>query len=355
MWAGRGTAALLILLAAVLPAGCTRTVTGQARGGEPAPGVDSLFHGELLDYGQKLTEDEKTTLKYARALRGVDPCGFVANLKEFGDPAQFVGDFQACTASVKIAGAPGLTAVDYQYFLQDTAGSGEAFRVGDVPVYDLKDACEYQVPLMLERLPGAPKSAALQPVLSVSLYDVMSEDTPDPDCRLSREVVTAIAKQLPSGLQPRSALSAYPIKLAERDPCEILREYPGQARKVSVDLLGDPFGCDFTLQGSDIDYSLNLLSSGGDLPAEYYEQSERDGVKYFQNDDPNSDVGCHAVALVGDPLYPKDIGGGATQADSDPYYPAITVGAFSGEVSADCGQMRQILDKAVRLFANSAR
>lgn len=345
-------ATLLILLAAT---GCARTVSGQARGGEPAPGVDTLFRGDLPDYGQKLDSETQTVLRYARALRRVDPCGFVANLKDFGDPAQLVGDFPACTASIKVAGAPGLTAVDYQYLMQDMTAYDESFRVGDIPVYDLEDACEYQVPLMLERLPGAPRVPGLQPVLSVSLYDATSEYAPDPDCGLSREVVTGIAKQLPSGLTPRSALSAYPIKLAERDPCEILREYPGQARKVSVDLLGDPFGCDFSLQDSDIDYSLNLLSSGGNLPEEYYAQSERDGVRYFHDDNPNSDVGCHAVALIGDPLYPKDIGGGAVQEDDDPYYPAVAVGAFSADARPDCGQMRQILDKAVRLFANSAR
>ncbi|MEU9806918.1 hypothetical protein [Mycobacterium sp. NPDC050853] len=352
MWVRRGAAALAILLVST---GCARTVTGQARGGEPAPGADSLFEGDLSDYGQKINEREKRTLTYARALRRVDPCGFVAGLKEFGDPAQLLGDFQACTATIKVAGAPGLTAVDYRYFLQDMSGYDESFRVGDIPVYDLEDECEYQLPLMLERLPGAPKDPELQPMLSVSLYDETSENAPDPECGLSRQVVTGIAKRLPSGLQPRSALSAYPIKLAERDPCEILREYPGQAHKVSVDLLGDPFGCDFSLHDAGIDYSLNLLSSGGNLPEEYYEETEHNGVRYFHNDDPNSDVGCHAVALIGNPLYPKDIGGGARQEDEDPYYPAVTVGAFSGEERSDCGQMRELLDKAVQLFANSAR
>ncbi|SID81506.1 Uncharacterised protein [Mycobacteroides abscessus subsp. abscessus] len=218
-------AALVILLVAT---GCTRTVAGQARGGEPVPGADFFFQGEQPDYGQKLDAQEKATLIYARALRRVDPCGFASALKEYGDPGQVVGDFQMCYASVKVTGDPSLTEVSYEYSMQDKRDASAAFRVGPVPVYETGEECEYEVPLGLERLPGAPSSPPLHAMLSVSAYLYGSDEYSDPDCRVAKQVVTAIAKQLPSGLQPRSALSTYPIKLAERDPCEILREYPGR-------------------------------------------------------------------------------------------------------------------------------
>jgi hypothetical protein len=54
-------------------------------------------------------------------------------------------------------------------------------------------------------------------------------------------------------------------------------------------------------------------------------------------------------------LYPKDVGGGAANTDADAYFPAVVASAFTEEGRTDCGQMREILDKAVRLFANSAR
>ena len=351
MWVRRGMAALAILLVAT---GCTRTVTGQARGVEPGPGADSFFQGDQPDYGQKLNAQEKATLTYARALRRVDPCGFAAGLKEYGDPGQVVGDFQMCYASVKVTGAPNPTEVSYEYSMQDKHDTVAAFRVGSVPVYATGEECEYEIPLGLERLPGAPSSPALQAMLSVSAYLYGSDEHSDPDCRVGKQVVTSIAKQVPSGLQPRSALSAYPIKLAERDPCEILREYPGQAHEVSIDLLGDPFGCDFSLSDSDIDYTVQLTSSVDDFPDEYT-KSKRDGVTYFHNEDPSQPTGCHALALVGDPLYPKDIGGGAANTDADAYFPAVVASAFTGRDRKDCGHMREILDKAVRLFANSAR
>ncbi|MFA4084462.1 hypothetical protein ONA92_22445 [Mycobacteroides salmoniphilum] len=352
MWLRRGAAALAILLVAT---GCTRTVIGQARGGEPALGADSFFRGDQPDYGQKLTAGEKATLAYARALRRVDPCGFAANLKDYGDPGQVVGDFQICYASVKVTGDPSLTEVSYEYSMQDKRDTSVAFQVGSVPVYDTGSECEYEVPLGLERLPGAPASPTLQAVLTVSAYLYGSDEYSDPDCRLAKQLVTAIAKDLPTGLQPRSALSAYPIKLAERDPCEILGEYPGKAREVSVDLLGDPFGCDFALSDSDIDYSVELTSSVDDFPDEYVE-SHRDGVTYFHNEDTSTPTGCHALALVGDPLYPKDAGGGARNTDdSEAYTPAVVASGFTRDGRTNCGQMREILDKAVRLFANSAR
>lgn len=351
MWVRRGMAVLAILLAAT---GCTRTLAGQARGSEPAPGADSFFHGDQPDYGQKLSAQEKATLTYARALRRVDPCGFAAGLKEYGDPGQVVGDFQLCYASVKVTGDPGLTEVSYEYSMQDKRAAPESFRVGSVPVYETGEECEYEVPLELERLPGAPPSPTLQAVLSVSAYLYGSDEYSDPDCRLAKQVVTAIAKQLPAGLPARSALSAYPIKLAERDPCEILGEYPGKAHEVSIDLLGDPFGCDFALSDSGIDYTVQLTSSVDDFPDEYT-RSTRDGVTYFHNEDPSHLTGCHALALVGDPLYPKDIGGGAMTTDVEAYSPAVVASAFTQEGRTDCGQMREILDKAVRLFANSAR
>ncbi|AMT69333.1 hypothetical protein [Mycobacteroides immunogenum] len=344
-------AALAILLVAT---GCTRTVAGQAHGGEPAPGADSFFQGGPPDYGQKLDAQEATTLTYARALRRVDPCGFAAGLKEFGDPGQVVGDFQICYASVKVTGDPSLTEVSYEYSMQDKRGDSAAFRVGSVPVYATGDECGYEVPLGLERLPGAPSSPTLQAMMSVSAYLYGSEEYSDPDCRIARQVVTGIVKQLPSGLQPRSALSAYPIKLAERDPCEILAEYPGKAREVSIDLLGDPFGCDFVLPDADINYTVRLTSSVDDFP-DAYTKSTRDGVTYFQNEDPSRLAGCHALALVGDPLYPRDIGGGAANTDADAYFPAVVASAYTGRDRKDCGHMREILDKAVRLFAKSAR
>ncbi|ETZ87453.1 hypothetical protein L829_1000 [Mycobacteroides abscessus MAB_030201_1075] len=316
--------------------------------------ADFFFQGEQPDYGQKLDAQEKATLIYARALRRVDPCGFASALKEYGDPGQVVGDFQMCYASVKVTGDPSLTEVSYEYSMQDKRDASAAFRVGPVPVYETGEECEYEVPLGLERLPGAPSSPPLHAMLSVSAYLYGSDEYSDPDCRVAKQVVTAIAKQLPSGLQPRSALSTYPIKLAERDPCEILREYPGKARGVSIDLLGDPFGCDFSLPDSDIDYTVQLTSSVNDFPDEYT-KSTRDGVTYFHNEDPSQLTGCHALALVGDPLYPKDIGGGAANTDADAYFPAIVASAFTGRDRKDCGHMREILDKAVRLFANSAR
>lgn len=120
-------AALVILLVAT---GCTRTVAGQARGGEPVPGADFFFQGEQPDYGQKLDAQEKATLTYARALRRVDPCGFATALKEYGDPGQVVGDFQMCYASVKVTGDPTLTEVSYEYSMQDKRDASAAFRVG---------------------------------------------------------------------------------------------------------------------------------------------------------------------------------------------------------------------------------
>lgn len=351
MWVRRGMVTLLVLLVVT---GCARTVSGQPRGGEPAPGADSFFHGDQPDYGQKLNATEKVTLAYARALRRVDPCGFAASLKDFGDPGQVVGDFPMCYASVKVTGDPGLTEVSYAYSMQDKRDIPAAFVVGSVPVYETGADCEYEVPLGLERLPGAPSNPTMQAMLSVSAYLYGSDEYSDPDCRLAKQVMTAIAKELPSGLPARSALSAYPIKLAERDPCEILGEYPGKAQKVSVDLLGDPFGCDFSLSETDIEYTVQLTSSVDDFPEEYT-KSTRGGVTYFHNEDPNQLTGCHALALVGDPLYPKDVGGGAANTDADAYFPAVVASAFTEEGRTDCGQMREILDKAVRLFANSAR
>ncbi|MGH3724390.1 MAG: hypothetical protein ACRDUS_09740 [Mycobacterium sp.] len=344
MWIRRGLVTLMILLVAT---GCTRTVSGQARGGEPAPGVDSLFGGDLPDYGQKLDEDERATLTYARALRRVDPCGFAESLKGIGEVGAYFGNLDGCTVPVKVSGADE-TWVDMNLVLDDVSLLPPAFTVGSVPVYDSTDACSFRMVLPLPKH----RATGKEPVLKVSDYWADLQDAP-PHCDLIKSATTLVAKGLPSSLQVRHSLSAYPIKLAQRDPCEVLAEYPGQARDIAPDSLGSPFGCDFTL--GNLDYSVQLIATAKNYSG--YQHEERDGITYFYYDkSPGDPLNCHAIALVGDAMYGKDRANGSvrTADGSDPYYPAISVSSFP-EDTAHCGQLREILDKAVRIFANSAR
>lgn len=332
--------------------GCTRVVAGQPFGNEKPPGPETLYAGELSTYGQTIDEDTKDELKQARALRRIDPCGYAESLKGVGSVGAYFGNFDGCTVPVKASGSVE-TWVEMNLVLDEMPYLPPAFKVGSVPVYGTDDGCSFRMALQLPQQ-GAPRSTSKQPMLKVGDYwSDQDEGAEAHHCDLIKTAATAVAKGLTTDLQVRYATSSYPIKLAERDPCEVLAQYPGQATDIATDSLGSPFGCDFML--GNLDYSVQIIATAKNYTD--YQHEERDGITYYYNDrSPDNVLNCHALALLGDAMYGKDPSTGSIRVSdgNDPYYPAVSVASFP-ENNGDCGKLREILDKAVGIFKNSGR
>ncbi len=328
-------------------AGCTNIVSGTATGKLPAPTGQTLFADAVPTYGQTFTQNQTTLLAYLRALRRVDPCGLLLVLKDIGAPEYVSGDIGGCFGSIKVTGTANPSSIGLSLMLGDYSGEKPEFTIGGAPVFHTAGTCLYEFPIALDKLPDAPRlKGAKVPALRVVVVDG-SRSALAPNCKMAQPVIGLLAKLSPADMPVRDALSAYPIKIAERDPCEILGEYPGKADDLRPSLFGDPFSCRFSLQDSDTQFELSIRT-GIDAPSRLREDV-RDGIEYFHGQDGSM---CTSMVRLGKPLYAREVPGGAMQESSTPERIFVEVLSFSLK-NADCASTRAMIDKAVRIFRGS--
>ncbi len=339
----------MLLIATVWAIGaCSTVVSGIATGRLSAPTGQTLFEGPVPTYGQTFTEKQTALLAYLRALRRVDPCGLLLMLKDIGAPTYISGDVGGCFGSVKVAGSASPSSVGLSLILGDYSREKPEFRVDGTPVFHTAGTCLYEFPIALDKLPNAPKltRGAGTPALRVVVVDGARSGLV-PNCTMAQPVIGVLAKMNPADMPVRDALSAYPIKIAERDPCEILGEYPGQANEVRQSLFGDPYACRFSLQDNDAQFELTFRT-GVDPPSRLRGEI-RDGVEYFHGRDGSM---CTSMVRLGKPLYARDVPGGAIQESNTPERVFIEVLTFSLK-NSDCRSTHEMIDKAVRIFRGS--
>ncbi|OAT67779.1 hypothetical protein AWB85_11650 [Mycobacteroides immunogenum] len=370
---GWGFGVVLVFWVCLLSA-CTVVVPGAASGPEPDLGADALFMGEIPEYGQQWSATDKTRLAYTRALRRIDPCGFRDALNGIGQPGAIDFRFWECEIELKVPGHSDIRAqVGLTYSTVQRRFERLVYDMGDAKVYESSlSQCVYDVPLALDKLPGAPElTGDKQPLLQVVVHEF--DDNGLGICTVGLPIATAIAKRMPHGIPVRTALSAYPSKLAERDPCEILKEYPGKVRNLGQDKDADsangnfPFECAFSLEtpdDADMEYSVGIdVSHLGLLELEGYSKVRREGIDYYYNEVPQQFVGCKAAVLLGDPLYKRDSVGNLIEDARDAKHRAsVTVmaraagsGVGYGGTTTSCGKLRDLADKSGLIFRDSAR
>lgn len=322
-------------------------VSGSAKGGSPALTGASLFVGEVATYGQTFTETQMTLLAYLRALRRIDPCGLLLMLKDIGAPTYISGDVGGCFGSIKVTGTASPSSVGLSLVLGDYSRERPEFTIGGAPVFHTVGTCLYEFPIALNKLPNAPVLKGTRvSALRVVVVDG-ARGVPAPNCKMAQPVIGVLATLNPADMPVREALSAYPIKIAERDPCEILDEYPGRVDDLRPSLFGDPFSCRFSLKDSDTQFEFTIRT-GVDPPSRLHEEI-RDGVEYFHGQDGSM---CTSMVRLGKPLYARDVPGGAMQENSTPERIFIEVLSFSLK-AGDCGSTRAMIDKAVGIFRGS--
>ncbi len=296
----------MALLAATLLASCSHPIDGRPVLGSKNADPGFFFAGDVPVYGQQVGRDDVGYLAYLRALRRVDVCGMLT-----GDALAKVGQivsvgtlfaFDECDAEVKISGVSERRFVSVELELSATEPSG----------------CEALARLPLGGLPGAPiPPEPAQPSVRVEMIAAQ-------DCELTKRIAGALQERLATRPLPtRDAAAAYPARLAERDPCEVLSE---PTDVVAWDVRGSrPYLCSFTVRGVAMQVRLEpqVIDAGP--------------------------TACSAVSLVGAPMQRKVIGVGYVDPADVVIRPAVVVqGNCEGDEPRARTAERLVADVAVK-------
>ncbi|GAS99531.1 uncharacterized protein RMCC_6496 [Mycolicibacterium canariasense] len=309
---------VLFLVTALGLAGCVRVV-------DPVPlaaGPDSgfFFAGSVPTYGHPVSPAEHNRLAYLRALRRVDPCGLLtreslAKIGEIGAVGTMFA-FDECDVDIKMAGA---TARRYISVAVELSTLDHA-------------ACQYVAPLLLSRLPGAPPlPGPVQPVLRITPIT-------DQPCDFA-DTVGRSTGPLPEADRPpiRDGVGVYPVRLAERDPCEIVPTLSSARWDIGA---SRAHMCALTLtDGTAI--RLTLQPQLFEPESDNRLRQSRDGVVAFVDTQL-----CAASVFLGPPMLRKLLGGDYLQPGDVVIRPAVTVESTPPR----CGTVTGIAVAAAKLF-----
>ena len=324
---------------------CERLIDARATRGSHDADQAYFFAGEVADFGQTVSANDKTALSYLRALRRIDVCGLVdhdalAKIGEITTVSTFF-DFNECDVNIKVPGATGRKIAAVEVVMTSHPGDVVAFRVGDTPVYQsYLGGCQYLLPLNLSRLPGAqPLHRPDQPFVRVELIG-------DADCAVPQRIANAVAERVTSApLPPRDGAAVYLSALAERDPCEVLAALGEDVDH--WDISGaQPHQCVFGIWRSGFAYSLPvqllLQPQLVESSTQGRERTERDGVEIYL-----SKGFCSAISFVGPQMQRRVIGAGYIDVPNAVVRPAVIV--QSG--GKNCEPAADIAARAAKLYA----
>jgi hypothetical protein len=333
---------VIVAVLVVLP-GCTRDVPGTAAVGPRAVDPAFFFAGPVPNYALRITPQEGATLTYLRALRRIDPCGLLtrealARIGEIGSVGTLFA-FDECDIDIKVPGRADRRYVSVEVVLTRVDGPS-AFQAAGLPVSEtMPGSCQYLLPLDLSRLPGAPAlSGPLQPFVRIGLIA-------DDDCAFTRQLVEAVAPDVGAlRLPARDALAAYPLPLAERDPCQVLSVIGREMTTWNI-TRGRPYVCDFTLRDNmsgDTPVQVELKPAMYDLATDTRTQQVRDGVSLLVDE-----AYCSAVAFLDTtPMRRKLLGGDFVAAGDVVIRPAV-VAEGPGE---HCDLVADVAARAAKLY-----
>jgi hypothetical protein len=330
------------LLATVLAlTGCSRGIEGSAATGSREVDPSYFFSGEVPTYGQRVAADDVTTLAYLRAMRRIDPCGLLTreSLARVGDIGS-VGTLFAldeCDVDVKVPGENDRRYASIEVVLTQIS-EPVAFLAGDLPAYEsFPGSCNYLLPLNLSLLPGAqPLRSTDQPFVRIGLIG-------DEDCDFAQRLVRAVAPRLESLQLPvRDAVSAYPVALAERDPCQVLSVLEGEVDRWDIGR-SRPYECNFAVKrrGDDVPVQVSLEPQLFDMSTETRERRDQKGVEIFVDQ-----TYCSAVAFVGPQMQRKLLGGDFVATGDVVIRPAVVVDSH-GE---HCEIVADVATAAAKLY-----
>lgn len=318
----------------LLVAGCGRPVDGTPTSGDRTADPGYFFAGDLATHGRTVSEADGAFLGYLRALRRVDPCAVVdqdtlARVGELSSVSMLYA-FDQCDLAVKL---PGRT---QRQFL--TIG----VELTDPDVESAPGSCDRLVPLDLTGLPGAGGWSGMpQPMVRVGILG-------DDDCAVTERLAEALDVALAgdgAALPARDGAARYPVRLAERDPCEVLDEL-GADVVIWHATRSRPYTCVFRVRSGSSDgtgLELQLQPRIVGIVAETAEQhiSPDGDLLYLEPDY------CSATVFVGSRMQRRMAGGEFVDVAENEVRPAVTV---TGGAAGECTEALRVAGIAAKLF-----
>jgi hypothetical protein len=314
--------------------GCGRYVDGTAVAGSRGSDPGFFFADEVPVYGQTVSNSDTIALAYLRAMRRVDVCGLVdrqalAKIGEIGSVGTLFA-LDECDIDIKVPGDIDRTFVSIQLTLART-GQPVAFRAGGLPVFEsYPGSCEYLLPVDMSGLPGAHRLRKPdQPYLRIGL---IAEE----NCDFAQRMVRVIAERVgPDRLPARDAVAAYPVPLAERDPCEVLSVIAGDVDHWDVSRTR-PYECEFGVWRDGypavVSMRLSLKPQIVDNATERRQRRDSGDAEIYLDT-----TFCSAVVLVGPPMQRRMVGGDFVNPGDVVIRPAVVIdsGGDNCEAVAD--------------------
>jgi len=334
-----GLAAVLLLVS-----GCGRVLDGAAEPVGRAAVSASFFAGDIATYGQTVSNSDRAALAYLRALRRVDVCALISPdaLAKIGE-IRSIGtlfELDECDAEIKMPDRPNFRLVTVELALTQTTAA-PAFMAGNTAVYEsAAGSCEYLIPLNLNRLPGAPRlRKPNQPYLRIGLIG-------EPDCGVTRKLVSAIAAAVPAAaLPPRDAAAIYPVALADRDPCEVLGAVGADVDHWDIGR-STPYQCEFGIWRDGypdvVSMRVALEPKIVDVVTEGADHRRTDAGADLYLDR----TFCSAVVFVGPPMQRRLPGGDFVDVGDVVVRPAVSVDSGGG----DCEPVLGVANAAAKVF-----
>ncbi|MEU9809234.1 hypothetical protein [Mycobacterium sp. NPDC050853] len=349
---------LVTSLAAFLVSAAAMT----ACSGDTKPADDSSSHlfGATVDgYGQKLSQDDQDALAVARALRGVDACGFVddATLNSTVPDADFYtysGSPMTCLISRSGGDSPMGKQIrldirtDVEPDWDKHPANWNDLQVGNVLVKSNAD-CNFFFPLGLGDLEGAPKSSSASAALDREYVAITAGAQSDAGCELTKAVATSAAKIKDTRLPRLDAKNKLGTELFDKDPCSLSPDL--KAFNGFIPNIGDGTSCAFRpSSGDSLTYVVFALSKRATLNGSW-KTEQRDGVTLYI--EPGYQEGnyhdCRIAVVAGQPVSPTIIGtaSDSPKAKNQDLWP-LPVIDVTGQ---DCEQNKQIAVAAAKKFA----
>ncbi|CPU40998.1 Uncharacterised protein [Mycobacteroides abscessus subsp. massiliense] len=254
----------MLAAAALTVAGCTgsptdgpanrttdRVTTASPRTTATVSNPDFVFAGPLDDYGQTLSPEDHDRALVNRAVRRIDPCGFI-DLQKLGSQVPDIRfftyryNFDHCVLASSSSLSPRNSAVSLSFTTNISPLPLEGFDVDGIRVSENTHSasCNYYMSLGLDQLAGAPLTPSVRGITASLVLLISTDKAADPTCAAAKSVATVAAQVRSQGLPNRATESTPGIPLADRDPCSLRSKIPGYSNyRVSVP--PNAHGCTF--------------------------------------------------------------------------------------------------------------
>lgn len=311
----------MLAAAALTVAGCTgsptdspvnrttdRVTTATPRTTAAVSNPDFVFVGPLDDYGQRLSPEDHDRALVNRAVRRIDPCGFI-DLQRVGSQIPDVKfftyryNFDHCVLASSNSSSPRNSAVSLSFTTNISPLPPEGFDVDGIRVSanTHSASCNYYMALGLDQLAGAPLTPSVRGITANLVLLISTDKAADPTCAAAKSVATVAAQVRSQGLPNRQTESVPRIPLADRDPCSLRSKVPGYSNyRVSVP--PNAHGCTF-ISDTRPDDTIGVIFVPVTLNDSRFQGTteEIDGVTVHIGDGMES---CTARVEIGDPYQP---------------------------------------------------